>query len=900
MRGFGVTTRTMGAATLGSSSKAGGRRRKGISLVLVAALLLALLAAALVGGLLAAPDANAAPRSVLIVAPHPDDEVLYGAGVTARALAAGAQVTIVYMTNGDYYDGPSGGLARQNDAVNAQTTYIGTTEDDLIFLGYPDGGLATILSEYSTPGSAYMTDFGVTQTYGTRGLGGSDYHLYKFGAHADYNAPDVRQDLESILSDYKPDDIYTTGPYDEHPDHNTTYEFVKQAIQARKTADPSYAPTLHTTMVHWQDSLAWPLPADPQSDMTEPAGLETQTPLKWNARESLVVPTAMQDPDLEQNPKFRALEAYDYTDAHGFLGWFVHRDEIFWIDGISPAGNHAPAAYAGADQSVNKKSSVTLDGSASSDPDGDPLTYAWTQTGGPTVSLSSAGAQKPTFTAPASAASLTFQLVVDDGETSSSADTVTITVGNRAPTADAGADQSVNKKSSVTLDGSASSDPDGDPLTYAWTQTGGPTVSLSSASAQKPTFTAPASAASLTFQLVVDDGETSSSADTVTITVGNRAPTADAGADQSVNKKSSVTLDGSASSDPDGDPLTYAWTQTGGPTVSLSSASAQKPTFTAPASAASLTFQLVVDDGETSSSADTVTITVGNRAPTADAGADQSVNKKSSVTLDGSASSDPDGDPLTYAWTQTGGPTVSLSSAGAQKPTFTAPASAASLTFQLVVDDGETSSSADTVTITVGNRAPTADAGADQSVNKKSSVTLDGSASSDPDGDPLTYAWTQTGGPTVSLSSASAQKPTFTAPASAASLTFQLVVDDGETSSSADTVTITVTVPPKVALGRPAAPPTVKRRHRFTVYGSLSPRHKAGKSTVTVKAYVKSHGKWVLKKKFKTKNADHKNATRYKARIVLNQRGAWRLVASYSATAAYSATTSKARYIRVK
>ena len=146
-----------------------GRRRKGISLVVVAALLLALLAAALVGGLLAAPDANAAPRSVLIVAPHPDDEVLYGAGVTARALAAGAQVTIVYMTNGDYYDGVPGGLARADRAVDVQTTYIGTTEDDLIFLGYPDGGLATILSEYSTPGSAYMTDFGVTQTYGDAG-----------------------------------------------------------------------------------------------------------------------------------------------------------------------------------------------------------------------------------------------------------------------------------------------------------------------------------------------------------------------------------------------------------------------------------------------------------------------------------------------------------------------------------------------------------------------------------------------------------------------------------------------------------------------------------------------------------------------------------------------------------
>jgi len=83
----------------------------------------------------------------------------------------------------------------------------------------------------------------------------------------------------------------------------------------------------------------------------------------------------------------------------------------------------------------------------------------------------------------------------------------------------------------------------------------------------------------------------------------------------------------------------------------------------------------------------TVPLTVQNVAPVADAGLDHSEDVSQTVTLDGSGSSDDNGDVLTYGWTQTGGPSVILSHAGAESPTFTAPGSAAMLTFTLAVTD---------------------------------------------------------------------------------------------------------------------------------------------------------------------------------------------------------------------
>jgi hypothetical protein len=228
--------------------------------------------------------------------------------------------------------------------------------------------------------------------------------------------------------------------------------------------------------------------------------------------------------------------------------------------------------------------------------------------------------------------------------------------------------------------------------------------------------------------------------------------------------------------------------------VTLSSTTVQKPTFTAPSTPTTLGFQLTIDNGiPDGQSTAAVVITVSPfDPPVANAGGDASALVDTSVTLDATGSSDPDGHPLTYSWVQTAGPEVTLDGADTAAPSFDAPATPTSLTFEVTVDDGFGGTNTDDVTITVYNTAPVASAGGSQSVASSATVTLDASASDDADGHALTYSWSQVSGPAVTLSDTSAAKPTFTAPVGPATLSFQVTVDDGHTGTDMATVSVTV------------------------------------------------------------------------------------------------------------
>ncbi|MGH8568013.1 MAG: PKD domain-containing protein, partial [Gammaproteobacteria bacterium] len=288
--------------------------------------------------------------------------------------------------------------------------------------------------------------------------------------------------------------------------------------------------------------------------------------------------------------------------------------------------NQAPLAGVGADETVMAGATVLLDGRGSMDPDGRIVRYAWAQTEGSPVSLSGAASARASFTAPVlgNTSVLGFTLTVTDDSGEKAEDSVQITVlGNRAPTADAGPDQSVPGTAIVALDGTASNDADGHINSYAWQQTAGTPVTLSGADTATPSFTAPrlSEAQVLSFELTVTDNLGARASAAVHITVlGNEPPSAHAGADQTVPGGVSVGLDATGSTDPEAGPLSYRWTQLQGPRVRLAGASTSRARFTAPyvATDTHLRFELAVTDSAGLSARDTVDVVVQPNAPGTD------------------------------------------------------------------------------------------------------------------------------------------------------------------------------------------------------------------------------------------------------------------------------------------
>lgn len=461
-----------------------------------------------------------------------------------------------------------------------------------------------------------------------------------------------------------------------------------------------------------------------------------------------------------------------------------------------------PVADAGADHTATVDSTVTLNASSSSDADGDALTYLWafvSRPNGSSTTLSDDRALQPTFLIDV-AGEYVVQLIVNDGEFDSVTDTVTISTTNSAPIANAGPDQSALVGERVTFDASASFDIDGNTLSYLWTFTTRPVGSnatLSDAAVLSPSFIIDQPGTYIT-QLIVNDGVVNSTPDNIIVTTLNSVPTAVAGEDQAALVGDTITLNGSASNDVDGDALTYAWAITTAPQGSATILTASN-TITPELLIDQLgtyVVQLVVNDGMLSSTPDSLIITTGNSAPIANAGLDQSISVGEIFFLDGSNSSDLDGDSLSYQWSFTSlpaGSSTTLSNASIATPSAAADAPG-NYVAQLIVNDGTVDSAPDSIVLSTNNSRPVADAGLDQNALPNETVILDGSASTDADVDNLTYSWAVLSKPDSSLSTLTAPtsvNPTITTDL-AGRYVLQLIVNDGLLDSVTDTLTITV------------------------------------------------------------------------------------------------------------
>lgn len=529
------------------------------------------------------------------------------------------------------------------------------------------------------------------------------------------------------------------------------------------------------------------------------------------------------------------------------------------VNSQPPAGNQNGVAIAGADITITlPTNSTTLDATASYDPDGVIKAYEWTRLTGPAqYTLANANAPVTTLSNLVEG-TYTFRLRIWDNVWVPVFDTIKIIVNpepNVAPVANAGGDIVITLPTNSTgLNGSASSDPNGNNTiaTYAWTKIGGPaSFTLANANAATTALNNLVEG-TYTFRLLVTDNGGLSDADTVRVTVHpipNRAPVADAGADITITLPvNNTTLNGTASADPDGNNTitAYAWVKLTGPVqFNIGNAGAASTTLSNLVQG-TYTFELTVTDNGGLTSRDTVSVTVNsnpNLAPVANAGADISIPlPNNSTTLDGTGSTDPNGNNTitTYAWTKVSGPAQYTIANPNAASTALSNLAEGTYTFQLQVTDNGSLSDMDTVVITVmpiPNRKPVANAGTDHTIAlPTNSVTLDGTASSDPEGTNtiVAYYWNKVSGPTqFTLGNPSAATTTL-GNLVQGTYVFQLTVTDEGGLSDEDTVVITVSPNPNQAPVANAGPDvTLTLPNNSTILNGAASADPDGNNTIT-------------------------------------------------------------------
>ncbi len=258
---------------------------------------------------------------ILVLAPHPDDEVLGCGGVVQAALPQKRPVKIAYFTYGDnnewafllYRKHPvmvpaalrAMGEMRHGEALAAGRA-LGVASNDQVFLGYPDYGTLTIWNRHwgaEPPHLSMLTRVAAVP------------YANAFRPGAPYKGEEILQDLKALFREFRPTRIYVSHPADHNPDHLALYLFTRVALWELAA---EMQPELHPYLVHFK---GWPRPLDyrPNDELAPPAFFQNE--IAWQSHGL--------SPD-EVATKHRALEAHasEVRSAPG-LRAFVRRNELF-------------------------------------------------------------------------------------------------------------------------------------------------------------------------------------------------------------------------------------------------------------------------------------------------------------------------------------------------------------------------------------------------------------------------------------------------------------------------------------------------------------------------------------------------------------------------------------------
>jgi len=263
---------------------------------------------------------------VLIFAPHPDDETLGTAGIIQKAAAAGAEVRVMYLTNGEHnqlafivYEKRfvikqkaliHMGEVRRKEAISAMKL-LGVPEENLIFLGYPDFGTLAIFLRY----------WGDVKPFKNMLTRVSNVP-YKdaLTPNALYKGESVLWDVESVLRKYKPTKIFVTNPVDTNRDHRAAYLFLQVALWDLKGQIPE--PKIYQYLIH---CYSWPLPRNYHPELyTNTPDILGKSQITWQS-------SGLSDKEVEAKHNAILLYRSQCSDSAFYLTAFARKNELFGI-----------------------------------------------------------------------------------------------------------------------------------------------------------------------------------------------------------------------------------------------------------------------------------------------------------------------------------------------------------------------------------------------------------------------------------------------------------------------------------------------------------------------------------------------------------------------------------------